>query len=434
MEFLDEVPGVGLDSGDVAGGDGGAAVADPEVETSEVPEGEAPPEGEQPETPPQDEPKPDGRTAADAVKKAIARIRESDPKLADLVRKEYFKRDGEVRQFREAFATPADAQAAKELLETEGGAEAIARNKEEADAYAAELRAMSEGRPEVIDSLVQDFPEALPKLADYGLQKLQQVNPEAYARTASRIIAGTLRDRGFTSTLQDLARVIGEGGEGAQRIALDLATKLSKWVEGTEQLAQRSAQPVRPEDDPREKELSEREQRLNEETERVKHEQIGRASLTRMNSVIQGAMVPYLKGKNLTEAQKAGVYRDAFENISESLKGNEDYQSKLRSLIKRGNIQDIAKFVESHTRQKVGAAVKAAWESRGFSGGAARRTAPAATTTGIAMNVSKKPDASEIDWTKDPGRSRYMGAKDGGNTGEATLKNGKIVRWSWQAQ
>jgi hypothetical protein len=410
-----------IDVGDSASG--GADVAVEESEEAPVSE-EGAEETEQPDQPEEDaqkKPKDDGRTVADAVKKALNAMRATDPKAAGELRKMYF----EGQQYRQSFATPAEAQAAKDLIEIEGGAEGITKNKQEADAYAGELARYASGDTGAIDDLAKNYPESLAKFAPYGLEKLRQINQPAYLRTMAAEISHVFNERGVRATFNQLVKVISAGGEGAQQRALETAKTIGDWLDGCDKIA--AEQREAPKYDKEREEIDKGKKEIADEKHNIYMGQVSKASLTRMNQVISKAMTEQMGKVKLDDGQKKGFYKDIFDSISSTLEGNATYQSQLKSLIKKGNIQEIARFVESHTKQQVGKAAAAAWKARGFDGGV-RRTAPGGGNGAPAgtIRLSKKPDASQVDWSKDRDRSQFM-------TGRATLLNGKKVTWEWDA-
>jgi len=354
------------------------------------------------------------RLPEESIKKGLKKLRETDPKLADELRKSYF----DNRTYRQTFKTPQEAVQARDLIDAAGGPEGIEQMRGEVGDYAKELTLMAQGDPQAVEDLARDFPKGLVKMAPLALEKMRQIDPVAYARTASGVTTSVLRDSGVTGSINRLHELI---SDGKQKQALELVADLADWTRKTEQLAN-----LKPKDepDPREQELNRKEQEIQTEKDRIFTQEVASAATNSMNGIISKAIAPYLRTRKLSEPQKKGLASGIFTRISESLKTNSAYQQRLASLRKAGNARDIVRFVSQHTEQLAGRAVRDEWASRGFGSGQ-RRTTAAATNQ---PSIGTKPPADQIDWSKDKGRQRYMGD---GVTGEATLKSGKIVKWKW---
>ena len=135
-----------------------------------------------------------------------------------------------------------------------------------------------------------------------------------------------------------------------------------------------------------------------------------------------------LKTKNLRTDQKQDLVGGIFNELAESLKANERYQERFKAIKAKGNVDEATRFATAAVEKIAKAAIDRAWAKRGFASTTRKQTpAAGANGNGAAVQVTKKPADDTIDFSKDPGRLRFM-------AGEATLKGGRTVRWSWDEQ
>jgi hypothetical protein len=90
-------------------------------------------------------------------------------------------------------------------------------------------------------------------------------------------------------------------------------------------------------------------------------------------------------------------------------------------------VEEATRFATAAVEKIAKRATDAAWAKRGFAS-ATRKSQPTnGNANGAAVQVTKKPADDTIDFSKDPGRLRFM-------AGEATLRGGRVVKWSWDEQ
>lgn len=392
-----------LGAGESAGGGADIAVADaPEIEGAE-------PETERPSGEVDQSPQPEGQQPPKItdIKSAWNEFKKSAPQAYDAVRKDFYKMSNELSQL-------------KEQYELAGGAEGIENLQSEAQEYAQALTKAANGDPSLWSDLHSDSPEGAARLAAAGLDYLERYAPEKFEGTRSRIVSRTLAQSGFAGTLSNLLEIITEGGAEAQKYALREAQKLAKWVKDTSDYArgieeQERARPQGDEIDEREKNLAKREQSAY-------HSDVGRASNQRISPIIEKALAPMMQGKKLTAEQKQGLAAETYGIISAALGKNELYRKSLAAQMdKRKSADEIARWVATKVQELAPKAAKQAWAARGFGAAASPATGNGNRPRTV---VSGRPKSEDIDWSKDPQRTRFMG-------GEATLKNGSVVRWDW---
>jgi hypothetical protein len=361
----------------------------------------------------------DDRGLPQHVKQALAKLREIDPKMADTVRRNYY----EASDYRQAFPTVREAREARDLLEEVGGADGIQRVRGEADDYAHELNAMANGDPSVIEELVRDFPDGLVRLVPHALDAMSEVDPAAFEKLSAGIVTQVLANKGVTHNVLRLTELI---ADGKQKEAFDLAKQMLDWVNGVKDYADQKADlNARGGETDREKRVRMREQELEANNKRTFGVQVGGEAIRMLNTMIDQALAPMLKGRRLSlnPDQRKDFQNGARTEISNALARLPGYRDRMQELIDAGDQQAILRFIRSKVQsaQLVRRAVTNAWGRRGFSQARGASRNGSGTTTGV-VRLAQKPSADQIDWSKDRSRMRYM-------TGEATLKNGKVARW-----
>lgn len=368
----------------------------------------------------------DGRTVPDQVKKALAKLRETDPKAAEIARKAYYKAEDYARVFPNVSA----ARDARDLIEAVGGEEGISNLRNEAQEYASELKAMGQGDPRVVDDLARDFPDALAPLVSHGISKLQQSNPDMYLRSvaapaASEILRLTAESLGGYSMVDALRRTEELIVDGKQADTLKFIQAMRKWASDVEALGKQRTAPNGT--DSREKSIQDKEQAL---AQKEKALFIGNAA-SRVKALgseaITRQLAPLLKGKALTKQQREDLAINIHTHLFDQFKTNQAYQERMRDMIADGDVNGIERYVRGMlTPERVSKSVKAVWGLRGFSQ-PVKKTA--AVNNNSVQRVAQKPAPDTVDWSKDKTRSRFM-------SGEATLlpkHGGKVVRWDWNA-
>jgi hypothetical protein len=362
-----------------------------------------------------------------AVEKALNKLKESDPEGAKLLRKEFFKTRQAADQYRESFATPQEARAAQELVESIGGEAGFARAQKELTAYATELDQMAKGDPRAIEDLARDFPKGLAKLVPHAIEKLRTIDSAGYERLISRHMSAAMAEKGFSRSAERLTELI---GDGKQEQALALAKQMVDWIRGTEQFGKAQPQDVNKE------EMSEVErarQEVETEKQAIFKSQVNSDTLEAMKGIIGKHLRPLLKTRNMTLQQKQDLEDGVFTHITKQLLGRSDYKQNYTSLFRDGNRTGLKRYIGSQVARIAKKSVDTVWANRGFASNGAKRkvngSANGASGGSGPVVLSRKPDASKIDWDKDRSKMRYM-------AGEATLKKefgGKVVRWDRNA-
>lgn len=353
------------------------------------------------------------------IEKALNKLRETDPEGAKALRKEFFQ----TKDYRASFATPQEARQARETIDDLGGSEGITKMRGEVADYATELTRMAEGDPQAVEELARDFPKGLAKLTPHAVDKLATVNPTEYERLVSRHMAKAMYDKGFTHSNDRLIELI---ADGKQEAAIALARSMREWIKTAEQFGKAPAAAAASDEM---SDVEKARQEVATEKANLQSQKVASTVTKTMNGIVEKHLNPLLKGKKLTLSQKQSLARDSFTNISTVLQNKKEYQLRLQALLREGDVNAINRYVGSQVALVAQKSVRQAWADRGFGGGVQKtRTAGAGGNGagGGSVSMGKKPPADQIDWTKDRSKMRYM-------AGEATLKNGKIVKWDRNA-
>lgn len=424
--------------GEEGGGEGGEGAEGEEegagegegAEEEEAGEGEESEEGEETEGE-EGEEEGAGKGKKLDVQKALDALKKKDRALADVLRKEHFSNT----DFRRAFATPVEAQAAADLLNLVGGEEGITTLQGKADDFAAELDMVANGNPQILDDIVRDTPDGFKKLMNAGVEKLRLLDQVAYERLTAKPLVNALREKGVINTLE-MIKQMAMAGKGQE--VFDLTQRLLQWAANIEEFANRAAQEA-PTD--RDKAADTKLQQAEKITRRAYQREVGTASNRVTNSEIKRHLDPLIRdakkrGVILKLEQLQDVSSGIYTEIANSLKANTAYQRQMEAYYaKNADPDDIANYVKQKVASLAEAAAKKVWSRKGWASargkvrtGTGGNGAGAGSGGGASIFVAKPPSPETIDWSKDPQRMRFMGD---GHKGEATLKSGKIVRFRW---
>jgi len=440
--------GGGGDAGD-AGGDGGTGGGDEGVADDSVGDGsddgsgdggtgddqtdtgdeEGLQEGDE-EQADETEGEPDkAKGAKPTVESALNKLRKVDPKSADVLRREHFQNV----QYRMA-GTPQEVQTMKDFMTLHGGEEEISTKIEQGDRFATELDMVARGDRQIVKDIAGDSPEGLMKLAPAVLDECQRIDPKRFGVMMAGPMARIFRETGVTPLMQQVQRFI---KAGQQKEGFEAMQELLNWVGQVEQLAEQSQeQPITD----RERKLQEQERGIQSEKTKIYQGEVGKVSVARTNSAISRHLTPLIndakkKGIVLTLEQKQDVASGVYTEIANSLKANNTYQRQMKAFYQRqAPPEEIAEYVEGHVQRLAEKASKAVWERKGWAARMGRNGAkPGAAGGGNgqrppAVMLSKQPAPENVDWSKDPTRAKFIGD---GRVGEATLNDGKVVRWRW---
>jgi hypothetical protein len=401
----DDIP----EAGDDGHGDDGAVEGGAE-ETAEPTGDDTADASPKPRTPEQ---------RAKHAEKALNDIKKTDPEGAKILRSEHY----ELQQMkRDGFPTVDAAREARQTLESVGGPQGIQQLQQRSQDYENELVGMAEGSAESVENLARDYPRGLVKMTPQALDKMAAIDRKAYERTVGKHMALALDKTGFMRAIQRANDFL-TYGKPEQTAAL-----LKESLEWLEEIGQfKDIDPVGQDPKDQLSDVERREQALQQKEQTAYHTEVGRTAERTMKSLIARHLGPLAKDRKLNDAQTKRVSANIFNEIAAHFKGNQAYQNTLKAMLSsKKSAAEIDRWNAAEVGRVAQRIVRQVWQESGFATGRPRvRTAAAGATTGPQI-VAEKPDASQIDWSKDKDRSRVI-------AGEATLKDGRVVRWDWRA-
>lgn len=310
-------------------------VETPEIDTPEVdaevsdipePEPEVPEEGEETEEETEGEAEPvttDGRTMPDSLKKAIAGIKATNPEAAKLIKGMFFA----DKEYRAVFPKPADALAAKGLIDQIGGTEGIQQIQAEREEWNQLDKSYAEGSPEFVKSIAEANPEAFVKTAAHVINEFASRSPEQYSYYANTVALNTLKNSGLDLGALAQAHARYADNPQAQAIIAEVHNALLGLKQKTTEFEQKRT-------DPREEQLKQRE---------TEFEQKRRADF---EGGVANQAETYLKDKMQPEIDRIVGTRKV---DPEAMKG---YQEMVKARVEKmlGEIPGFANNLEAHYR------------------------------------------------------------------------------------
>lgn len=341
----------------------------------------------------------DGRTLPKEVQSALKLLREQHPEMAktlEELRKAYFS----SRQHGEFFKTPAEARQAHATLELVGGSEGIANLQSQVSAAEAIDAAAESGDPSLVEDWASDFPEGFKKLAAPYLDKLQKLDPVAYAKTLQPHVYASLESAGLGSVLSSMQQALAANDVAQVK---DILGKTLGWLDGQKQLAGQRPKT----DDPERLKFEQDKQAFNQEKEKTFRGDIGRETSAHQSQVISKSLTPYLKTRNLSIEAKSDLNDGINREINRLLKADSVYQSQVKAMLnaKNRDAGKIRQYISAALDEVGPKATKAVWGRR-YGTSPATRTAPTPTdktqaaptpASGGPVRIAAKPNRDDIE-------------------------------------
>lgn len=361
------------------------------------------------------------------VTEALKALRAQNPKVAEALRKAHFGH----QQYAKSFPTPAEAQQAKESLESIGGFEGITALQSKAASVDLIDEGIASGNKELIDDIFSDanlskgFAE---KLIPYSLDKLQESNPKAYESVMRPHVVASLEEAGLGAVFQYVIQALeGNKPEDAKNIVL----RAKQWLDGEKQQAQR-AKPAA--DDPERMKLENDRKEFEKQRDQQFKDDVNRDVLSHRDTEIEKALAPYLKIRKLAGETKDDFVTGVRNEVKAILFKDASYNNQIKAHFsnpKRDKNQ-IATYMKSKVQGAVPQAVESVWKRRGY--GASPRTVrpnPNGTggntaTRGGVVTLAKKPGIDELDQTVPNWMENFMARR--GTMAGGQFK-GRQVTW-----
>lgn len=367
----------------------------------------------------------DGRVGPRNYRNAAKAASEALPEHAQTL-KEMADAAYTLKAHQQVFKTPQEATTAKQLIEGIGGVEGAAKMQERIQGYDAQDEALKSGSPEVLDSFFKDFPEGAAALAPHYLDRLSQVNPQAYADAVGPHAIALLERAGVGGHLQ---AILNETDPARQK---SLLTQLNDWFKGQSQNAAQLKQTSRQTVDPQKTKLDARAQELNQREEKIFTDSANSMAVPKIEAEITKQVEAFARQYKLGPEQKQKFGEFLSREIGSALSADQTYmqQVKIRKTSSKNDPGKVADYIVSAYAQRLPeTALKLARSLYGAPRGGPQQTTGQVKAGGTAtapgggpLFVSQRPPDSELDLNKPDAEMNLI-------RGRAWTKAGKFITW-----
>jgi hypothetical protein len=358
----------------------------------------------------------DGRKMPDSIKKAIAALKPTNPEAAKEIKGLFFAN----QEYRNVFAKPADAVAAKTLIDEVGGHEGIQQIQSEREEWNTIDRDFSEGKKEFVTSLADGNPDAFLKTAPHVINEFAQRAPDQYQYYANNVAYNTvLREPGVEAGLAALSQLHGQLAEApwAQQA-------IASVVNGIVGLKERAAQFEQKRTDPREEQLKQRETQFEQKRRADFEGGIASQAENYLKDKMQPEIDRVVGNRKVDPEAMKGYQRMVNEEVMRRLGDIPGFSDRLEAHYRTGDAKKSVEYIQSQYNRILPEAAKVI--SPFLRNIAPAKQSPAATTNGkgaarpaVAGEVTLRemPEWKDIDFSKCDTADVAAG--------HAVLKNGK---------
>lgn len=330
--------------------------------------------------------------------------------------------------YKSVFPTVDEARNIKTHLETVGGMEGLAAMQQTLASIEETDALLDAGDPKILDQIVEDSPEGFKRLAPHYINRLQKLDPIAYAQALQPHFVRSLIDSNFPAVMDHLSRQVADKPE-----AQAIVQNIQRWFEEQKSLAERqNADTLNPE---REKIASEW-QKLNQERQKGLQSDIGHQVDSHIRQELGTRLRPYSAALNaLPEAVRLDVARAVITKLAEAIKADKAYQIQNSAMLqaRKPDKEKIIALNKAKVTALADNVIAAVAKSYNLAPGAAKppaKTRPATQSVPSQstelIKLLKPPSDAEIDWD-------YPGAQQGYIRGRARIKAGhfagRFVQW-----
>jgi hypothetical protein len=329
------------------------------------------------------------------------------------------------QEFREHFASPADAERAKLTIMQLGGDEGIKAIENDRATLASIDQRLAQGDPRIVEEIAAQNPEGFSKIVPAALVNYSRVDPEGYNHTLSGIFSATFRRPGGLAETVRLAQLNLQNGNAQQ--AQDILANVQKYIDGFTELADQK--PTKRTDPEKDKLLNDK----KEWEQQKQKEWYGKLQTEAMGS-IDATVKKELK--NYGKAYSGEAYQMFFNRVvtdfAKKLQADTNYQTQMVIHTAKQDKESALKLYQSRAAKLLPLAVKNTYKlfNTEFGGKAAEQKKRVEVNQArkdvgsgapVTQKLAKAPEAKDID-------SRLT-TKDMIMKGEAILKNGKRVKF-----
>jgi hypothetical protein len=288
-------------------------------------------EGEQ-----QEEQKPvenaqDGRKMPDAVKKAFANLKSSNPEAAKTLRATWFQN----QDYKAVFPTPADAVALKDKFEMLGGEEGIAAIESERQEWQGIEKQVEEGK---IADILAEQPEILAKNAVGMVNKWAEKAPEQYAYYANKLTYNKMGGDGTLRTLSSIHGLLADNPQAQQAIA-EMHDHLFDMREKSAQFEQKRV-------DPREEQLRQERESFEEQRRADFEGQVYNDAQSYLKPEIDKAIGAILNGRQVSAETMELLREKVNGNIEKMIEQTPGLAARVDALYSTGDRAKSLDFIK----------------------------------------------------------------------------------------
>lgn len=392
----------------------------------EQPQPEVPTEPESPEPPAPEIPK-DQIPAA--LSKALRELKQAHPEQASAL-KTLGDEFHAARAYRSVFPSPDEARTVKATLDTYGGVEGLAKLQSEADSINAFDQMAAKGDPNVMTTLAEQFPDGFKRLVPHALEKLQQLDPQAYIETLRGPYLAFMQGDGL---VDEIGIALEELKNNESQRAMRSLNRIAGYID---QVKRAQADFSNRRSDPRLAEIEQREAKVKSETEAHTKQRYTQEISSYVTSSVESASRQRVTERKLSADGGRDFRNIVIREMSTALGSNQHFMNTVNNLLARGDVDGAVRFAKPYIDQQRQPAVDRVWTR--LYGAAPTQAKPAAVGRQAAPRgqaqpqgegnerpspLLKAPKDDDIDWKRTP-QLLYM-------THKAYLKSGRMVSWPW---
>lgn len=278
----------------------------------------------------------DGRKMPDSLKKAIAALKPTSPEAAKEIKGLFFSN----QEYRSAFPKPADAVAAKTLIEEIGGQEGIQQIQAEREEWNQIDQGFAEGKKEFVTGLAEGNPEAFLKTAPHVINEFAARAPEQYGYYANTVSLNTLANAGLSiDTLAGAYQRYADNPQ-AQAIIAEVHNALVGLKEKTTQFEQRRM-------DPREEALKQKETAFEQKRRGDFESGVATQAEKYLADKMQPEIDRVVAGRKIDPDAMKGYQKMVQDEVQRRLAEIPGFADKLEALYRTGDAKKSVDYVQA---------------------------------------------------------------------------------------
>jgi hypothetical protein len=327
------------------------------------------------------------------------------------------------QEYREHFASPAEAEKAKLTIMQLGGEEGIQAIEADRAALASIDQRLAQGDPRFVEEIATQNPEGFAKIIPHALDNLARLDPDAYNYTMSKVFSSTFQQRGG---LADAIYAVQQNlSLGNTQNAQQLLTNVQEYIDGFEKTSRQ--QPTKRNDPDREKFQTEK-QKWEQQKQQEWYGKLQTEAMANIDTTVKKELASY--GKKYSDDAYKMFFNRVLADFAKQLQADTNYQSQMVIHTTKQDKESALKLYRSRAAKFLPLAVKKTYKlfNTEFGGKTAEQKKRVEVNQArkdvgsgapAVEKVSKAPKPEDID-------SRYT-TKEMILKGKAVLKNGKTV-------